>query len=289
MTNFFRNLPSIVYNGSPAKNFMALAKLSDKTLADKSLFYPYAMADYERVDALAGKYYDNPDYAWLIWITNNIVDPYYDVYLSDTDFHNFITKKYGSVEVAQANVAYWINAWSIDDSELTVAEYTALPSTSQKYYNPIIDPNNVVFQYARRQEDWKATTNQIVSMETTSNTAYTVGETVSQRYAANNLFVANGTVVFSNTTATIVNHTTGTFLTSNSSVFLHLYDSSNNTSNTISVDTQICIPASEQAFWSSVSYYDHEVNTNAARRDINLIDNRFKTSITNQLKKVMSE
>ena len=289
MTNFFRNLPSIVYNGAPAKNFLALAKLSDKTLADKSLFYPYSMPDHERVDSLAGKYYDDPDYAWLIWITNNVVDPYYDVYLSDSEFHAFITKKYGSVEAAQANVAYWINAWSIDDSDLTVAEYAALPSTTQKYYSPIIDPNNVVFQYVRKQEDWKATTNQIVSMSTTSNSAYTVGETVSQRYAANNLFVANGTVVFSNTTATILNHTTGTFLPSNSSVVVHLYDSSNSTSNTITVDTQICIPAAEQAFWTSVSYYDHEVTTNAARRDINLIDNRFKATITNQLKKVMSE
>jgi hypothetical protein len=123
----------------------------------------------------------------------------------------------------------------------------------------------------------------------TSNTAFTTGETVSQRYASNEIFIASGTVVFSNTTACVLNHTSGAFLESNSSIVVHLYDSANNIANTLTTDTQTCIPDNEIAFWASVSYYTHETNTNASRRDINLIDNRFAQSISNQLKSVMSE
>lgn len=289
MTKFFAALPTLSYNGVPSKNFLAMAKLSDETLANRTLFYPYTVGDHERVDNIAGKYYDNPDYAWLIWMTNNIVDPYHDVYLNERDFEAFIEKKYTSRANAESQIAYWVNDWASDESELTTAAYDALPSTSQKYYDPVVDPYNRVFQYVRKQIDWKATTNQIVSMSVTSNTAYTAGETVSQRYASNSLFIANGTVVFSNTTACVLNHTSGTFLESNSSVVVHLYDSSNNIANTITTDIQSCIPANEEAFWTAVSYYTHETNTNASRRDINLIDNRFAQRISNQLKSVMSE
>jgi hypothetical protein len=290
MTKFFAALPTLSYFGVPAKNFLAVAKLSDKTLADKSLYYPYTVGEHERVDIISSKYYDDPDYAWLIWMTNSVVDPYYDVYLPESDFRNFITKKYGSVESAQANVAYWVNAWSNDDTELSVSEYDALPSTTQKYYDPITDPNNVVYQYARKREDWKATTNRIVSMAISDpgTNDFPVGSLVSQRYVSNSLITGTGTVVFSNSSACILNHTSGDFLASNSSVMLILYNETD-ASITDSVDTQKCIPDAEIAFWSSVSYYDHEVATNASRRDIHLIDNRFKNNITNQLKNVMAE
>lgn len=289
MTKFFAALPTLSYNGVPSKNFLALAKLSDDTIANRTLFYPYTVGDHERTDNIASKYYDNPDYAWLIWMTNNIVDPYYDVYLNDQDFEAYIAKKYTSRANAEMQVAYWVNDWASDESELTVAAYDALPSTSQKYYNPVVDPYNRPFQYVRKQEDWKATTNRIVSMNVASSVAFTSGDTVSQRYASNNLFIANGTVVFSNTTACILNHTYGDFLESNSTVVVHLYDRSNNIANTITIDTQTCISSAEEAFWSPVSYYTHESNTNASRRDINLIDNRFAQRISNQLKSVMSE
>jgi hypothetical protein len=117
---------------------------------------------------------------------------------------------------------------------------------------------------------------------------FPVGSLVSQRYVSNSLITGTGTVVFSNSSACILNHTSGDFLASNSSVMLILYNETD-ASITDSVDTQKCIPDAEIAFWSSVSYYDHEVATNASRRDIHLIDNRFKNNITNQLKNVMAE
>lgn len=289
MTKFFAALPTLSYNGVPSKNFLALAKLSDDTIANRTLFYPYTVGDHERIDNIAGKYYDNPDYAWLIWMTNNIVDPYHDVYLNERDFEAFVEKKYGSRANAETQIAYWVNDWASDESELTPAAYNAMPASSQKYYNPVVDPNNRAVRYARKQEDWKVNTNQVVSMAVTSTTAYTPGTTVSQRYAANNLHIAEGIVVFSNTTACVLNHTSGGFLASNSTVIVHLHDSSDSIANTITTDIQSCIPSNEVAFWTAVSYYTHETNTNASRRDINLIDNRFAQRISNQLKSVMSE
>jgi hypothetical protein len=53
--------------------------------------------------------------------------------------------------------------------------------------------------------------------------------------------------------------------------------------NTISTS----IPAEELIYWESVSVYDYEVEQNAKKRNIKLIDNRFADSATKELKNLM--
>jgi hypothetical protein len=50
----------------------------------------------------AFNYYDDPAYAWLVLLSNNIIDPYFEWPLSVYDFNQFIKKKYGSIPAAQA-------------------------------------------------------------------------------------------------------------------------------------------------------------------------------------------
>ena len=47
------------------------------------------------------------DYAYLILLVNNIIDPLFDWPLSTRDFEAYLINKYGSIEAAQAETKYY--------------------------------------------------------------------------------------------------------------------------------------------------------------------------------------
>ncbi len=90
-------------------------------------FYPYIIHDDDRPDIIAHKYYGSSDYAWVVLLVNNILDPFYDWPLTYPDFVAYMQKKYGSLEYPHQNIKYYLNAngYQIDFEtwdELPVAE-----------------------------------------------------------------------------------------------------------------------------------------------------------------------
>ncbi len=288
---FFKKLPTISYNGYVAKNFLTRARLSNDTRNNHNLFYPYTIQDGQRIDTIADKYYDDPDWSWLIYLANDIVDPYFDMYLSDSNFENFIKDKYGSVANASNQIAYWKNNWEIDDSELSTSTFEALPEYAKKYYTASIDNFNNVYAYVRKQEDWKVATNKIV-ITTVSDVSGTfqVGERVTQTYS-NTVVAAKAVCTFANNThMTLKDVISGDIEASNSSVVLTLTGTTSGaTANVQSIaNTVYAIPDQEAVYWSPVSYYDDAQFTNATKKTIEMIDVRYKTEVEKQLKKIMN-
>ncbi len=72
------------------RNIVANARLIDDVLAKYEVFYPYRIRDRQRADYVAYKYYGDPNYTWLVYLSNNIIDPYYQWPLSDPDFNKTI-------------------------------------------------------------------------------------------------------------------------------------------------------------------------------------------------------
>ena len=284
MTEFFNKLPTITYNGATARNFMARAKLSPETTKDRTVYYPYTLRSGERMDVVSHKYYDNPDYAWLVYLANEIVDPYYGVYLSDHDFESFIESKYGTVANAQTQILYYTNNWIADDSEISITAYERLIAERRKYYDPMVDQYNQVYGYNRKREDWTVNTNQIVTANATVTGTFTVGEKVVQRYA-NNLITSNAHVTFANSTNLTVQHVDGVIVEG----LTVTGQSSNASANLTAIYTVTNIPTEDLAFWKQVTAYEYEEQLNVQRKEIYLIDNRFKQEAEYQLKKVMSD
>ena len=52
----------------------------------------------------ASKYYDDPTLDWIIFLVNDIVDPYYDWPLSDESFDSYMRTLYGSTAEAKSTV-----------------------------------------------------------------------------------------------------------------------------------------------------------------------------------------
>lgn len=114
MSQYFNNFPNISYNGSTIKNLTLRAKVIDAFKTNATNFYPYTVKDTETADALAADYYGDPNYVWIVYYCNDIVDPYYDWPLSTVEFEKFIAKKYESnpgyndgISVAKSTTSYY--------------------------------------------------------------------------------------------------------------------------------------------------------------------------------------
>ena len=110
--NYFRNLPKIYYDikgtANPyyteAVNIMVKQKIRQAVKDDIATYYPYRIEDGQRPDILAELYYGNSSYYWLIFIMNDIKDPYYDWPMDFLTWETYINEKYGSTDTAQTAV-----------------------------------------------------------------------------------------------------------------------------------------------------------------------------------------
>jgi len=111
---YFANFPLIAYGNNTIRNLVSRTAVFQDVLSNQTLFYPYTIKDGERADTLAYDYYGDSDLFWIIYLVNNIIDPYYDWPLSNEDFASFIGKKYESIPgvgdgviQAQSTIAYY--------------------------------------------------------------------------------------------------------------------------------------------------------------------------------------
>jgi hypothetical protein len=104
---YFENFPVIEYDDVKVKNILTRVKLVESSKTSKTVYHPFTIIDGETPQKIAYDYYGSTDYTALIFLTNNIIDPYYDWPLSTVEFENHIKKKYGSLAVAQSTILWY--------------------------------------------------------------------------------------------------------------------------------------------------------------------------------------
>lgn len=276
--NYFDKLPTISYDGYTVKNLLARARLSEQTKSNRTIFYPYTIQNQLRADQISDKYYDDPGYSWLVWFSNDVIDPYYDYPLTDIDFENYIVSKYGSVEAAQRKIAYYRINWVGDGTILTPQQFTSLPGASKKYYDPILSADLELTGYRRKRDDDRVATNQVLSLTITANSSFTVGEEV-QVNGSNYGFCTH-----SNSSVVNVQHIVGTIAANDTIIGVE----SNTAATVVSVTVlSSTIAAQDTQFWTPVSIYDNEAELNEQKKDIQLVDARYAGSINEELKRLM--
>jgi hypothetical protein len=277
--NYFNKIPTITYDGQVAKNLLTRAKLSDQTMNNRTAFYPYIMDETDRVDTLSQHYYDNPGYTWLIWMANNTIDPYYSMPLTEDDFNNYLINKYGSVERAMRKIAFYRTTQN-SETRISVSEYNSLVPRFMKYYEPIFDNYSNISGYKRKDYTDTTNTNKIITIElATVNGNFTVGEEI-QVNGTNYAFV---TLVDGRTIT--CQHVNGTF-----SIDDTITGKDSGAYGTItSVNTIVeTIAFTDVAYWEPISYFDHEREINEDKKNIKLLDARYKGQAESELKRLMS-
>jgi len=280
MTQFFKKFPIVDYGGVPAINLLSRVNMSKLALNNKQAFYDYVMNNNERLDSISYNYYKDSDYTWLISLSNSIIDPYYDVPLSDEDLNKLIAIKYGSISAAQQKIVFFRTNGLGDESNITTAAYAALSIGQQKYWSPVSrsesNYNSKIIEYVRSQEELIVTTNKVIGLELSAATgAFNDGE----------LLKISGDIVaelaYSTTSYATIRHVAGDI--SEGDVIEGYTSGETATVDSVTTITQN-IPNDELIYWDAINAYDYEHELNNKKTNLKLLGNQFASVAQTQLK-----
>lgn len=261
MARYFSRFPLVDYDGVPAKNILARVDFTDRTKKDIRYNFDYVLQEgTSRPDILSFNYYDSSQYDWIIYLSNNVVDPYHDYYMSESDFKKYILGKYGSLEIARSKILHYRNNWAPDESLITESVYENLQSNIKKYWKPRLNNAGQIVGYERVKEDWIASTNRILQLTVDIDiSSFEPGDIIVQNDA-------RATLVSKGDGFLIVQHVSGSFTAEDSGV----------TAVTVLKEN---ISLTEQAFWAPVYAYDYEEEQNELKRYITLIKSAYVPDI----------
>ena len=290
MERYFEKFSTINYANTVVKNITQRTTFVNSVYNDPLFYYPYDIAQFERPDNIAGRYYGDEYMSWLLYLSNKVIDPYYDWYLDQTTFQEFIVRKYGSLAKALTRTKYYRNNWySVQDPTISAGAYSILLPSHVKYYEPVPINGEIVnnpIEYTRRKEDWAVNTNQIVSYAVANGSSFETDEIVDVVFNANEK--GTGQVTFANTTTTILQHMAGVVTTGTiGSSYLYGRDSTTNTAFTAINSSTLNIPADEASFWSPVTYYDYENELNDQNKSILVLKSEYSSTVSKQLKQLL--
>lgn len=98
--SYFKNFPDISYpyneNGDRkiAKNILKRFTFSDAIKNNADIFVRYEMKESDTYQSLAKKLYGSADLHWILYLMNDIQDPYEDLPRNTQDLQLFISQKY---------------------------------------------------------------------------------------------------------------------------------------------------------------------------------------------------
>ena len=147
MAGYFSNFQKILYEDTIAVNLLQRVNLLNQVRSYGAIFYPYIVKDGERAEHIAFDYYGRSDLDWIIYLTNNIIDPITQWPKGYLDFERYIQKKYGTLQIAQSTIAYYVQkpltyyVSNLDGSIIPGASYSGLANGYD--YQQIVQDNNL--------------------------------------------------------------------------------------------------------------------------------------------------
>lgn len=320
---FFDKFPLINYSNSQVIDITRRVALMDKISTNPYVFYPYEITAEERADQLSDRYYDDPYASWLIYLTNKIVDPYYEWYMHEYEFSEYINKKYGSEINAKRKIKYYRNDWS-NGSIIDLSAFNALTPGQQKYWEPNIVSNQfAVKNFKRKELDWTTTTNKVVSYNVANSSGFVLDEICTINFSQNK--TGKGYVVGATNNIVTLQHMSGfyyaqpigspldyrikdeeetpSFIKDEDVFFItyeyegeispnsYLYGTQSKSNTIFTATTKIAsnIADEEEVYWIPVSYYDYEYEKNEYYKSIRVLESNFKDAAVENLQTLLEE
>lgn len=293
---YFDKFPTISYNNVNVVDITLRVAPLERVLRNPYVFYPYEITSDERADQLSNRYYKDPFRSWILYLTNKIVDPYYEWYLSYNEFSELLERKYGSVENTYRKVKYYRNKWEGAD-DIDVNAFDALPVTMQLYWNPVFGSGSQIIRYTRKQYDWKINTNKIIKYKT-NNTDFIIDEICHVFFDDYNSGQGQVLAIYqdaANTSNSEVHlqHVKGTFFTSDTVQIInesYLYGTESRVNTHFTEVSAVAnnLPEEVLNYWEPVTYFDYENEKNEFNKTINVLDSRFKQTIVDNLEELLA-
>lgn len=298
---FFSKFPTIKYSNNNVVDLTRRYAMRSNVFNDPFLFYPYDMIDGVRADQVADGYYKDSRMDWLLYMSNGIIDPYYQWYLQPAQLDAMLKEKYQVDDIDQLTrrVKFYRNNWYNDDP-ISDADYQAMVSENPKlikYWEPYYQDTPAPLYYVRRKNDWIINTNYIVRYRVTgyprdaSNNVvkFVEDEIITVAFKDANNSTGRGQVVTANSTYVTLQHmygntvpsTMGT-ITSNSK----LTSEQNGGSIRFTSGTMLSnnLADEEVVYWDPVYIYDYETELNESNRSIVLLNSSYSGQVVSEIK-----
>jgi len=118
---YFENFPEVIYDGKLVKDITRRNRFVRGLQNNPLLYMPYTVEEGERPEDIANFYYGSVDYVWLIYMANNIIDPYHEWPLNTQEFNDMLIEKYAEASgVTGQDVLDWTRS---DDTEDNIVYY----------------------------------------------------------------------------------------------------------------------------------------------------------------------
>ena len=273
MARYFDRFPIVDYDGNVAKNILARVDFTEKTKRDIYSTFQFTLEEgFERPDLLSYNYYGSSKFDWMIYLTNNIVDPYYDYYKSAEDFKSYVQTKYGSNSNARSIILFYRLNWHEDERIITNQQYEALianeTANTRKYWKPKITNTGAVIGYERVKEDWVVSTNKVLSLTlNVSPAGFEIGDRVSQ--TSTGAYATVDYIDLENNRLT-VKHVSGAFVVNEEEGILEIKVLSQNISD------------AEAEYWYAVNAYEDEKEINELKRNVVVLKSSYLAEVEKQ-------
>lgn len=290
MDKYFQKFPYIYYSNTICLDIARRIRLDDyqSSQGDLNQYYPYELIHHLRPDHVSEYYYKDAEQDWLVYLTNKVIDPYYGWYLRDDQLDSMIIDKYGSIEIAQRTVAYYVNNWYQDKAPITIDHYNNVIDMSwRKYYEPNWGPAQQIINYKRKQLDLNFSTNQILSyVKTSSNGTFSNGEPVNFTAFVGGDLLGTGMLTCANSTHLVIQSVTNDFVANSSTekTITGFISGAVATSNSYA-NVIININSEEMVFYDQITMYDLEVENNEQKKNINLIGAGYQGIVSQEISK----
>lgn len=120
MAKYFDYFPKIDYDGQRVVDITRRNSFTQLAAANPSLYLPFTVKEGERPEDIADYYYGSVDYTWLVYMSNNIIDPYHQWPMAEADFNNYLIEKYGE---ESGRVGEEVVEWTREDNGDNIIYY----------------------------------------------------------------------------------------------------------------------------------------------------------------------
>lgn len=114
---YFENFPTIEYNGRRVKDITRRSAFLTAVQNNPYVYYPYTVSSNERAEDVARLYYGSVDFVWLVYLANNIMDPYHEWPMNENTFNDYLVDKYAEQsQQTGEDVLDWIRDPTSDEN-----------------------------------------------------------------------------------------------------------------------------------------------------------------------------
>jgi len=171
---YFATLPKIIqYDnkgiGRVFTNLLTRASVIPELLKNPAIYYSYDIQEGDTPEIIAHKYYGDSYRYWIVLLANEILDPQWEWPMSGEVFNNYLTSKYGAVDVYLTIHHYektltqfdsGTNITTTNTVEIDEDTYISLEETTKTYSLPTGDVSVTISKNAVSYYDYESKLNE---------------------------------------------------------------------------------------------------------------------------------